>query len=180
MAPTIVDGGGVGEVNKGAPARALRLLEQLHFCFVRQAVPFPRVAGDAGADHVFPRRVASALAGHDVIEVQFLPVEAAGAVLTGVVVALVDVLSREFHLLAGQAVEKAQDNNGGHPDIEADGMDDFVAGLTLGEVVPAREVVGQIIGLFVAPDDVGMVLIEQREGAPNAADIDGLPQSVEH
>ena len=110
-------------MNKWAPAGTLWLLEQLHVGFVGQTVPFPCVAGDAGADHVFPRSLAATLPGHHMVEVKFLSVEAASAILAGVVVALVDVLPREFYLFARQAVEGTKDNDRGDSDLEANRVD---------------------------------------------------------
>jgi hypothetical protein len=68
-------------------------------------------------------RALSALPGHHVVEVKFLSVEAASAVLAGVVVALVDVLPREFYLFARQAVEGTKDNDRGDSDLEANRVD---------------------------------------------------------
>ena len=45
--------------------------------------------------------------------------------------------------------------------------------------MPTGKVVGQITVVHVAPDNMGVVMIKQSEGAPDAADIDGLPQPVE-
>jgi len=45
--------------------------------------------------------------------------------------------------------------------------------------MPALEVVREVVVLTVAPDDLGVPLIEQSEGAPGASDVYRLPQPVE-
>jgi hypothetical protein len=45
-----------------------RFANQRHVGFVRSAATFADVARDAGADDVFPRRIAAAAAWHDVVE----------------------------------------------------------------------------------------------------------------
>ena len=118
-------------MNKGPPAGAFGLLEELHVGLVREAVALAGVAGDAGADHVLPRGLAAPLAGQNVIEIEFLTVEPAGAILAGVVVALVNVLAREFHFFAGQAVEVEEHDHSGDADVEAHGVDHIRARLGL-------------------------------------------------
>lgn len=167
-------------MDEWAPTGFAGLPEEMHVGLVGQAVSLASVARDAGADDVFPRGGAAPLAGHDVVEVEFLPVQFAGAVLASVVVTLVYVLPGEFDFLAGKAVEKQEDDDGGHPDVELDRMHNVGAGRGLGEVVPALEVVGEVIVGFVPPHDLGMSLVKEREGAAGTADIDGLPEPVEN
>ena len=110
-------------MDEGAPAGAFRLFEEIHVRLVGEAVAFAGVTGDAGADDIFPRGQSAALAGHDVIEIEFLPIKAAGTILAGMVVALVDVLAGEFDLFAGEALEEEEHDDSGDAYFEADGMD---------------------------------------------------------
>lgn len=96
------------------------------------------------------------------------------------VVALVDILSGEFDLLAGKAVEDLENNHGGNADTEANGMYKLRFRLGLREIIPTGEVVGPIIVVGVAPHHLGVFLIKQGEGAPSTADVDRLPQPVEY
>lgn len=167
-------------MDEGAPAGALGFFEQGHIGLVREAVPFAGIAGNAGADDVFPSGLAAALTGKDVIEVESVPVEALSTVLAGVVVSFVDVLPGEFDFLAGETVELAEDDDSGYADEKTHGLDHFPGGFALGKVMPTREVVGEIIVVLVAPDNVGVLLVEQSESPADAADVDRLPQPVEH
>lgn len=180
MFPGVVDGGGVGEVDERSPTGALGFLEESHIGLVREAVAFAGVAGDAGADDVFPSGLAAALTGKNVIEVESVPVEASGAILAGVVVAFIDVLPGEFDFLAGEAVKLAEDDDGGNADEETHGLDHFPSGIALGEVMPSGEVVGEIIVVLITPDDMGVLLVKQSESPADAADVDRLPQPVEY
>src|SRR2546427_8828989 len=62
--------------------RMHRLADESHPDLVGQAIAFPQIATQTGRDHVHPGRLASARAGHDVVDGQ--PLAAAGAGLAGV------------------------------------------------------------------------------------------------
>ena len=49
----------------------------------------------------------------------------------------------------------------------------------LGEVAPAREIVGEEV-LTVGVDDLRVAGAEKGEGSPHGADVDRLPQAVQH
>src|SRR2546428_5665922 len=61
--------------------RMHRLADESHPDLVDQAIAFPQIAAQTGRDHVHPGRLASARAGHDVVDGQ--PLAAAVAVLAG-------------------------------------------------------------------------------------------------
>ena len=46
--------------------------------------------------------------------------------------------------------------------------------------MPALKVVGEVVVLLVAPHDIGLALIKEGEGAAGTADVDRLPQPVQH
>ena len=56
-------------VEKGPQFGTLWLFHQLHAGLMRTTVALAGVAGDAGADHVFPRGRAALVPGDDVVEV---------------------------------------------------------------------------------------------------------------
>src|SRR2546422_7513256 len=62
--------------------RMHRLADESHPDLVDQAIAFPQIAAQTGRDHVHPGRLASARAGHDVVDGPPLP--AAGARRGGV------------------------------------------------------------------------------------------------
>ena len=60
--------------------------------------------------------------------------------LTGVAIALENIVPGELHLLLGKSIENDQKNDPGNPDSEGDGMDAFRVRILLGEIVPLTEV----------------------------------------
>ena len=103
-------------------------------CGVRLALL--RVAADAGADDVFPRRRAAAVARDDVVEVQILAVKNFAAILAGVFVALENVVARELDLLLRQPVVHQQQDDARHADAEGDGVDGFLVRRGFGKIAP--------------------------------------------
>src|SRR5213593_3436351 len=89
--------------------RMHRLADEAHPDLVGHAIAFPQIATQTGRDHVHPGRLASARAGHDVVDGQ--PLAAAVAVLAGVAVPSQDVL-----LVEGHAVEERLADVHGQPD----------------------------------------------------------------
>ncbi len=67
--PAFVQGGPEGEVDKGAPLWPFGFLDQAHAGLGGGAVCFAGVAGDAGADDVFPVRPAAMVAWDDMIQI---------------------------------------------------------------------------------------------------------------
>jgi hypothetical protein len=51
---------------------------------------------------------------------------------------------------------------------------------TLGKIPPAIEIVREKVLLAVRGDDLRVPFVEQIERAAGTADIDGLPQPIEH
>ena len=148
--------------------------------FLRRVIGLAGVAGDAGADDVFPGRRAAAVARDDVVEVQVLAVKSLAAVLAGVVVALENVVPGEFDFLLGQPVEDRQQNDPRHANPEGNGVDAFRVGFLLGKILPLVEIEGLKRAVLRAEDDLRVAFKEQRQGAAGGADIDRLPEAVEH
>ena len=86
------------------PARLARLLDQVHAGLFRGAIGLACVAGDARANDVLPSGRAVVLPRHHVVEIQVARVEFFPAILTGVFVALKNVVPGELDLLARDAV----------------------------------------------------------------------------
>ena len=163
----------------GAPFGALGLVEELEARFRRRAVTLAAVTGHAGADDVFPGSLAAAITRDDVIEIEILAVELNSAVLAGVVIALEDIMPRELHFLFGHAIEEKEKDDLGHANLEGDGADDIGPFVAAGKAEPLIEGHGlerAALGL----DDLGMPLIEEHKGALDAADVDGLPETIQH
>ena len=75
MFPEIVLRRGKRNLNKWPPLGSFRLADQTHVRFARKAVALARIAGDALANHVLPRRGPAAIARYDVIEIQLAPIK---------------------------------------------------------------------------------------------------------
>ena len=59
-------------------------------------------------------------------------------------------------------------------------MNAFGMRLLLGEIVPFAEIVGLKGAIVVVEDDLGAAFEEQRECASGGADIDCLPEPIQH
>lgn len=70
----------------------------------RHLVSLPRVAGDAGADHVFPDIRSSLVAGNHVVDVQVPGFFLLAAILAGKVVPSENILPRKLDVAFRQAV----------------------------------------------------------------------------
>ena len=123
--PTVVLIEAEVDLHEGTPFRAFRFSYEVQTCFLRCAVRFERVALDARANDVFPRRRSAAVSRDDVVEVQIFPVKNIAAILAGVFIALKNVVPGELDFLFRHAIEHHEQNDAGHPDAERDGFDRF-------------------------------------------------------
>lgn len=180
VSPTVVAGAGVVDIDKGAPAGFAGWPDEVHAGLVGEFVGFAGVAGDAGANDIFPSGLAAFFAGDDVIEIKFVAIEGMAAVLAGIFIALENVVPGEFDFFFGESVKHEEDNHPGNADAEGDALDHFVFGVVAGEIAPTGEVMGEKIFRLVLGDYLGVALVEESEGPADGAGIDGLPEPVEH
>jgi len=180
MFPTVVPVQAEVDLHERPPFRPLGFADQMQPGLLRRAVGLLRVALDAGADNVFPRRRATAVPWQNVIQIQILAVESAPAVLAGVFVALENVVARELDFLLGQPVVDQQQDDTRHTDPERNGMNGFLAWRGLGKVPPFLKVERAERTVTVAQHGLGVTLEQQGQGAPGGADVDRLPQPVQH
>ena len=141
MFPTVVMVQVEVDLHKGTPFGSLGLADEVHAGFLRGAVRFAGIALDAGANDVFPRGGAAAVAGNDVVEVQVFALEYLAAVLAGVFVPFKNVVPREFHFFLGHAIEHDQQDDPRHANAEGDGFYGFGMRFTQREIVPLSEIV---------------------------------------
>ena len=104
------------DLNKRTPLRALRFANEMHPSLLRCAIRFERIAFDAGADNVFPRRRPAAVTRNHVIEVQIIAIERLPAVLAHVLVSLKNVVPCKLNLFLGQMVIDHEQNHSRHSD----------------------------------------------------------------
>ena len=150
MPPALVLGRREGDLDERSPFRPFRFADQGHLRFARQPVALARVTGDAGANDVLPRRGATAIPRHDVVEIQLAAVEHLAAILAGVLVPLENVVAGKLYLLLRQPIEKEQHDHARHADFPRDGGDHLMIWRGRGEIAPTFEIVGQKIVHLVA------------------------------
>jgi len=136
VSPRFVAGFGKCGLECGTPLGAFWFANEAHTGLFWGAVAFAGVAGDAGADDVFPCHFSALFAGDDVVEVELGAIEFVAAVLAGVFVAFVNVLTGEFDFAFGNAVVDEKEDDFGDANAEGDGLDNVIAGVVGGEVVP--------------------------------------------
>jgi len=180
MFPTVVTVQGEIDLHKGAPFGPFGFTDEMQPGFLRSAIGFLGVALDAGANDVFPCGRPAAVAGDNVVEVQVFPVKNVTAILAGVFIALKDVVARELHFFLRQPVIHEQQDDARNLDAEGNGMDGFVMGRINGHVAPFAEIKGAKGTVIGVDDDLGLSLEEQSQGATSGANINGLPEPIQH
>ena len=179
MLPAIVRNHAERDVDEWSPLRAFRFSDEMHAGLRRRAIGFSCVAPNARTDNVFPGRGAAMIARDDVVEIEIAPVEVLGAVLTGVAVALEDIVPGEFHFLVRQPVEEQQQDYARDSDVKRDRSDDVLAVVAVRKVAPLMEIKRlKITGIF--DHDFRMPHVQQHKRALDRADVDRLPKAVEH
>jgi len=178
--PEIVLGRSKGNLDKRPPFRPLRFANQTHVRFTRKPIPFPRIARDAGANHIFPSRRPAPVARHNVIQVKLTAIEQFTAVLAGVLVTFEYVMPGEFHFLLRKPIEHKQHDHARDADLERNGRNYFVVGRVRGKIPPAFEVVRRKVVCVIRRNNLRVPGIDERKGAAGRADIHRLPEPVEH
>ena len=170
-----------GNVKKRPPFGAGRLFKQAHPSFMRKPITLLCITFYARADDVLPSRHSAAVTGHYVVQIEIPLFEQLPAILAGVLVPLEDVVPGELHLLAWHAIEKKQHDDARNANLEGDSVHHlfFLVWRSIRKVAPAVEIVGQKI-LPIGVDNLRMTSAEETEGPPHAADVDRLPQAVQH
>ena len=126
--PQVVLRRGKRNLDERPPFWPLGFADETHVRFARKPVALACIAGDARANHVFPCGRASAIARHDVIQIEFASIENLTAVLAGVLVALKDIVARKLYLLLWKPVENQQHNHPRDTNLKRNGRDHFVVG----------------------------------------------------
>jgi hypothetical protein len=168
------------DLHEGTPLGPLGLADKVHAGLLRGVIGLAGIARNTRANDVFPSRWAAAIAGNDVIQVQVFAVEGLAAILTGVVIALENIVPCEFHFLFGKAVEHDEQDNARHADLEGNGADALGVRLLIGKVLPLIEAESLKGAVLRIENDLSVAFEEQGERAPGGADINSLPQPVQH
>src|SRR5436190_295967 len=138
------------------PARAAHGPQELHPRLLGRAVALAAIARHAGAHDVLPGRRPAERHGRDVIEVELPNRLAEAAVLAAEAVALEHVATREAHLVAWKAGERAEHDDARHSEHAAlrEPHDGPIVGRP--RASPLREAERRV----VAEDDARLALVE--------------------
>ena len=168
------------QLNKRTPLRPLGLANKVHARFVRGAIGFEGVAVDARADNVFPIRWPAPVPRHDVVKVQVFALELLPAILAGVPVALENVVAGEFNFLFRQPIKQDEQDHTRDADAKGDGVNAFRVRLLLGKVMPLVEVISLKRAILGVEDDVRAAFKEKSKRTPGSANVNSLPQAIQH
>jgi len=128
---------------------------------LRRAIGLLRIALDAGAHNIFPRRWTAAVARDHVIQIQVPAIKDLAAILAGIVVALENVVTGKFHFLLRHAIEKTEQNHPRHANAERNRVNAFRMRLLIGKIVPLREIVGLKRSIGIIKHDLGVAFKKQ-------------------
>jgi hypothetical protein len=180
MPPAFMLGCRKGDLHKWAPLGPLRFADKMHVRFLRQPIALARIARNARANHIFPCRRSASFAWHDMIEIQVVALKNVATILTGVLVTFEDIVTRELHFLFRETIEKEQYDHARHANLPRNRCDHFMFRRSRGKIAPALKIVRHEIIGFIRRNNVGMAGVYQRKRAPSRADIDRLPETIQH
>ena len=176
--PTLMRLGGEGDIYKGSPFRAFRFSSQTHIRLMRETIPFPRIAGNAGTNNIFPGGLPSTIAREDVIQVEHFAREHPVAILAGIFIPLENIVSGELHLFFRKPLKHQKNNDPRDANLHGNGLSHLPVGMALGKIPPTFEVVSDESLAGVGVHHLRVTLIEKRECPARAAGIHGLPEPV--
>ena len=168
------------DLDERAPFGPFRLPDQMHARFLRRAVRLARVARDAGANNVFPRRQPTTILRNDMVEIEILPFENAAAVLAGVSIALENVVPGKFDFLLGQTIEHQKQDHTRQANLERNGVNHFGVIACACQIAPLAEAERLERTIVIAHHDLSMALEQKRESPARAADVHRLPEPVQN
>ena len=168
------------DLHEWPPLWSFRFANQVHPGFLWCPVRLVRVAADAGANDIFPRRRSTAISRSDVIQIQILPLKSLSAILADVFVALENVVPGELDLFLRKTVVKHEQNHTWHANSERYGVNAFRMRFLLGKVVPRTEIISLKGAVIPVENNLRVALEQKRQGTLCGADVDCLPQAIEH
>jgi len=180
MLPAIVPVQAEIDLHKRTPLRPLRLADEMQPRFLRCVVRFLRVALDARANNVLPGRRPAAVAGDDMVQVQIFALKNPAAILARVLVPLKNVMPRELHFLLRHSIVNQKQDNARNADAKRNRVDGLVLRRILRKIAPLIEIESAERPVLCVHDCLGLALKKQSQRAAGSADIDGLPQPVQH
>ncbi len=167
-----------GHLHKGTPLGAFGCADEVHAALSRSMVALASVAADAAANNVLPVGGAATVLGHYMVQIQFATIKGFPAVLAGILVALVNVVSGELDLLARHTIVDHQQDDTRYSDTKGYGPDGFRMWFGTRKVRPFAEGEGAKVIVVTVENHLCMALKEQAHGASDRADIHRLPEAV--
>ncbi len=114
------------------------------------------------------------------IKIEIASIKDLSAVLAGVLVALENIMTRKLHFLLREPIEKQQHDHARHANLPRNGCDHFIFGRGRGKIAPALKVMRHKIVCPIGRNDLRVTGVNQRECAARRADVDRLPEPVQH
>ena len=180
MLPTVVVRECEIDLHERAPFRALGFADEMHARFLRSAIRFESVALDTRTNNVLPSGRSSAIPGQHMIQIQILSVARFAAVLAGVLIALENIVARELHLFLGDVIVDQQQYYTRDAQSKRNRADRFRVRVLGGQVLPLRKVEGLKRTVVAVKDSLRMTLKQQGQCPSRRADIDRLPEPIQH
>ena len=116
---------------------------------LRKPISLARVTKNTGTNDVFPCRCPTAITRHDVIQIQVVAIENISTILTGIFIALENVVTRKLDFLFRQPIKKQQNDHSRNTNLPGNGRDHFVVRRRGREITPAVEIMSQEIIRFI-------------------------------
>ena len=168
------------DLNERPPFGPFRFANQMHARLLRRAIGLAGITLDTGADDIFPGGRPAPIARDDMIQVEVFAVETFAAILAGALVALENVMPGELDLFLGEMIVNDQQNHSRHPDPEGNRSHRFGVRFLLRKAMPFAEIIGLKRAVVAVQNNVGVALEKQSQSATRGADIDGLPETIQH
>lgn len=137
MPPAFVDWIVGREMHERSPSRFSWGADEAHSGCLGGFVALAGIAGDAGADDVFPGGGTTGLPRNHVVQIQVRAVKYFAAVLAGVLVSFKNVVAGEFDFFLGIAIEKPKEDYLGNPQSHGDSLEHFGVWVLRRKISPA-------------------------------------------
>lgn len=168
------------DLHEGSPFRSFGFAHQMETGFLGRAIGFARVTRNAGADNILPRCGAPSVPRRHVVEVQIFALENFPAILTGISIALENIMPREFDLFFGQAIKHDEQDHARDANLERNGVNAFWMRLLKGKILPLRKIKSLKRPFLIGKDNVGVAFKKKAQRASRGANIDRLPEAIQN
>lgn len=113
------------------------------------------------------------------IDIQAGSIEKCPAVLASILITLEDIQTGELDLLFREAVKETEHDNVRNSNLKRDGLEHSRLWVRERKMSPTQKIMREKVIGAIACNNLGMPLIEERQGTAGGTGVDGLPQPVE-